>query len=184
MPNIRVIEPPDATGALAEAYAHIQGERGAVANIVSIHSLNPDAMRTMMDFYVAVMFGRSKLTRRERELVATVVSRANGCEYCVAHHADALGRHVKEPGLVPLVAVDYTKAKLPPRERAMCDYAVNLTRAPQKTGAKDVEQLRLAGLDDSEVLDVTAVVGYFNYINRIANALGVRPDDVARSYSY
>lgn len=67
---------------------------------------------------------------------------------------------------------DWTKADLTARERALCAYAIKLTEAPGRIGAKDLEPLRAAGLEDKDIHDAVQVISYFNYINRIADALG------------
>ena len=67
---------------------------------------------------------------------------------------------------------DYTKASLTDRERALCDYATKLTEAPGNVGADDLEPLRAVGLTDPEIHDAVQAISYFNYINRVADALG------------
>jgi len=66
---------------------------------------------------------------------------------------------------------------LTPIDRALCEYAVKLTRAPTTVGRTDVDALRAAGLDDRAIHDAAQVISYFNYINRIADALGTDPED-------
>lgn len=181
---IRVIAPSEATGTLKEEYARAEKERGAVAHMHAITSLHPGALDAHLSLYEEVHFGESPLSRRERELIATVVSRENKCAYCIAHHADAFGRHATEPGLQALVSTDYTKAQLSPRERAIADHAVKLTRAPGAMAKEDVEKLRKAGLDDRAILDVTLVASYFAFSNRLASGLGLTADDVGHQYRY
>ena len=67
---------------------------------------------------------------------------------------------------------DYRKADLAPRERALCDYAVKLTRAPGAIREADLAPLRAAGLSDRDIHDAVQVISYFNYINRVADGLG------------
>jgi uncharacterized peroxidase-related enzyme len=184
MPWIRSVRPEEATGRLKDEYDRIAKARGAVGDVFAVTGLHPGAPGAHLALYEEVHFAEGPLSRRERELVAVVVSRANGCEYCLAHHADALGRHASEPGLQALVATDYTKASLSKRERAIADHAVKLTRSPQDVTEKDVEHLRAAGLTDREILDVTLVASYFNFVNRVANGLGLTPQDVRAKYRY
>lgn len=181
---IRVVPEREATGTLKTEYERAVKERGALANIHSVTSLRPGVLSAHLDLYEKVHFGESALSRRERELVATVVSRANACAYCVAHHADALGRHANEPGLQALAATDYKKAKLSIRERALADHAVKLTEEPGAVTHQDVEKLRAVGLDDKAILDLTLVVAYFNFANRLASGLGLTAEDVSREYRY
>lgn len=181
---IRTVPPSEATGALKDEYERAIKERGALANIHTVTSLHPGMLSAHLDLYQEVHFAESPLSRRERELVATVVSRANGCAYCVAHHADAFGRHANEPGLQALVATDHTRAKLSPRERALADHAVKLTREPGSVTQEDLARLRKLGLDDRAILDLTLVVSYFNFANRLANGLGLTAEDVGQEYRY
>ena len=181
---IPVIPPTEASGKLKEEYERAVRERGGLANIFTVTSLHPGVLDCHLSLYEELQFGESPLSRRERELVATVVSRANECPYCVTHHADAFGRHAKEPGLQALVATDYTKANLPPRERAIADHAVKLTRTPHEVTEADVERLRSVGLDERAILDITLVTAYFNFVNRLASGLGLTAEDVRQPYKY
>lgn len=181
---IRVVPPTEASGLLKEEYQRAERERGALAHVHTITSLHPGMLNIHLDLYNEAHFSESPITRRERELVATVVSRENRCGYCVTHHADAFGRHATEPGLQALVSTDYTKANLSPRERALADHAALLTRSPGAATEADVQKLRAVGLDDRAVLDLTIVVAYFNFVNRLASGLGLSADDVAQHYRY
>lgn len=184
MPYIPPVRPESASGRLKDEYLAIEKARGDVGDIFAITGLHPGIPGAHLALYEEVQFSEGGLSRRERELIATVVSRENRCEYCLAHHADAFGRHANEPGLQALVATDYTKAKLTPRERAIADHAVKLTRKPQESTDKDVQKLREAGLNDREVLDVVLCTAYFNFANRLANGLGLKPQDVRGNYKY
>ncbi|HWG91483.1 MAG TPA: peroxidase-related enzyme [Candidatus Thermoplasmatota archaeon] len=181
---IRTVEEDAAVGKLAEAYGKVANARGTVANIWRAHSLNPDALEAHLTLYQTLLYGKTGLSRREREMVAVAVAKANGCHYCLSHHADALGRYVKEPGLVPLVASDYTKAPLQPRERALMDYCMKLSQHPDKMTKVDVDALKGHGFTDEEVLDAALVTGYFNFVNRVTVGLGVSSEDAEKSYKY
>ena len=78
---IRVVDERDAEGDLASAYAEVAASRGRVANILKVHSLSPPAMKTHLAFYRQMMFGRSELSRSQREAIAVAVSTVNGCHY-------------------------------------------------------------------------------------------------------
>jgi alkylhydroperoxidase family enzyme len=81
MPHIRLIDPEDADGMLAEEYDAAVERAGKVFNIVRSMSLNPEVLKASIEMYKAIMFGPSPLTRQERELLATVVSAENECYY-------------------------------------------------------------------------------------------------------
>lgn len=181
---IRSVAPEAASGKLKDEYGRIEKQRGAVGDVFTVTGLHPGVPGAHLDLYQELHFADGPLSRRERELIATVVSRENKCGYCLAHHADAFGRHATEPGLQALVATDHTKAKLSPRERAIADHAVLLSRTPGGVTAADVEKLRKAGLDDRAILDVTLVTAYFAFANRVASGLGLTGDDVGKPYQY
>jgi uncharacterized peroxidase-related enzyme len=182
---IRVIDEPEAQGGLKECYDEIKKARGKVANIMKVHSLQPEAMLAHLNFYKTIMFGLSGLSRRQRELLATVVSALNGCAYCVRHHSEALQAYVKNEDLVAQVQRDYTQVSLDSKDRVMLDYAQKLTRSPAQATREDIEQLRHAGFRDAEILSINLIVSYFNFVNRVALGLGVEfSEEEARGYRY
>src|ERR671918_2492798 len=100
---IESIGPASATGALKELYDRIAGLRGGVAQIHQAQSLNPKVLATHFELYKALMFQPSPLSRADREALAVAVSRANSCEYCVAHHGAALAQLGTASSLAPQV---------------------------------------------------------------------------------
>ena len=92
-----------------------------------------------------------------------------------AHAAD-LRSEVQDEGLVEAVRRDYRTAPLREADRLLCEHAEKLTRTPHRMVRADVERLRAAGLSDRAIHDATQVIAFFNYINRIADGLGVDPE--------
>ena len=174
MAYIPTISENDATGELAEWYRRAANPDGTVDNVMKVHSLNPDTLRTHFEMYRAAMHKPSPLSRAEREMVAVVVSRLNGCRYCLRHHHAGLVRLLGDDRktAADTLASGETDA-LTDRERAMVAYAARLTSTPQKMSEHDIVTLRDAGLDDRAILDLTQCVGYFCYVNRIVTGLGV-----------
>lgn len=166
----------DASGRLAEVYAGLIEKRGKVANILKVHSLNPAAMQNHVDLYLTLMFGNSGLSRAEREAIAVVVSATNECPYCVHHHAEALKHFVDGDVLNMLVEADGLET-LEPRLSNIVRHAEKLTSAPGAMTEIDLGELRAVGLSDQDILDITLIVGYFNFVNRIALGLGVAYTD-------
>jgi uncharacterized peroxidase-related enzyme len=170
---IKVVDESEANVELVSVYERIKGARGKLSNIMQVQSLNPKAMAAHLDLYMALLFDRSGLTRDERELIAVVVSSVNRCEYCVSHHAAALQAYWKDETRVRAVTHDYSTAELSARERAMTEYAAALTREPGSVTEAHVEAMRAQGLSDAEILNVNMITAYFNFVNRIAEGLGV-----------
>lgn len=177
---IEEIDESDAGAKLGEIYAELIHKRGKVANILKVHSLNPDALSNHLDLYMTLMFGKSGLSRAEREAIAVVVSATNECPYCVHHHAEALSRYVEGDVLNMLVEADGLDT-LEPRLSNIVRHAEKLTSAPGAMTESDLGELRAVGLGDQDILDITLIVGYFNFVNRIALGLGVvySEDEVA-----
>ncbi len=170
---IEEVEVSEAEGKLAKTYATLIEQRGKVANILKVHSLNPDALRSHLDLYMTIMFGKSGLSRAEREAIAVVVSANNECDYCVNHHAEALRRYIKDEEVISLLMSADGLETLEPRLSNIVRHAEKLTTAPGAMTEIDLGELRSEGLSDSDILDITLVVGYFNFVNRIALGLGV-----------
>lgn len=174
MAFIRTIPPADAPPELEDLYRRAGNPDGTVDNVMSIHSLNPESLRTHFEMYTAAMHRPSPLTRAEREMAAVVVSRLNGCTYCLRHHSEGLRRLM--PAERQFVVDDLASGRvtqLEDREAAITSYAMKLTMNPRDVRARDIDNLRAAGLDDRAVLDLAQVVGYVNYVNRIVTGLGV-----------
>ena len=170
---IEEIEVTEAEGKLAETYARLMEKRGKVSNILQVQSLNPDSLDRHLDLYMTIMFGKSGLSRAEREAIAVVVSATNDCEYCVNHHTDALRRYIKDEDILQALASADGLEMLEPRLGNIVIHAEKLTSAPAAMTESDLDPLRAEGLTDSDILDITLVVAYFNFVNRIALGLGV-----------
>lgn len=168
------VEVADADEKLAAIYADLIQKRGKVSNILKVHSLNPDAMRNHLDLYMTLMFGKSGLSRAEREAVAVVVSATNDCDYCVNHHTEALRRYIKDDETLDMLASADGLEALEPRLSNIVRHAEKLSSAPVAMTESDLGELRAVGLTDRDILDLTLIVGYFNFVNRVAMGLGVQ----------
>ena len=185
MAYIRVVNEDEADGKLFETYDEIQRNRGRVSNILRAQSLDPKGLRAHLDLYMATVFGKGGLSRREAELLAVTVSATNGDQYCITHHAEALERHAKDPAWVKSLCADPLKAKLNERESALVHYAVNLTKSPAKGNKEAVAALRSRGFTDEQLLQIAEIVSYFNFANRLSLGLGVDLEaDGERDYHY
>lgn len=170
---IRIIPESEADDALRDVYAQVKDRRGKISNILSVHSLHPEAMRAHMDLYMTVMFADCALSRQEREMIAVVVSSANRCPYCVEHHAAALDHYWRDEEKLARFVEDFRSAPLGDRMHAVLEYAQKLTTQPAEMAEEDVQRMRSTGLSDQDVLTVNLIVGYFNFVNRVALGLGV-----------
>lgn len=163
----------EADGELAEVYAALNKKRGKISNILKVHSLNPEAMQNHLDLYMTLMFGNSGLSRAEREAIGVVVSAGNECGYCVNHHTEALKRHLPDDETLGMLASADGLETLEPRLSNIVRHAEKLTSAPAAMTESDLGELRAVGLSDQDILDLTLITAYFNFVNRVALGLGV-----------
>jgi uncharacterized peroxidase-related enzyme len=185
MPWINTIDEQDATGELGAVYQDIKKRRGKISNIMRVHSLNPAAMQRHLDLYIALMFGRSGLSREDRELIGVVVSHLNGCEYCVQHHAAALDHYWENRERIAAVLSDSKAAGLNDRQQHMLAYVRKLTVAPDTASPDDILAMRKVGLTDADILNINLITGYFCLVNRTVLGLGVDfTESEVRGYEY
>ncbi len=185
MAFIETIEPEDATGSLKEIYDDLLSSRGKIAEVHKIQSLHPETIVNHMELYMTIMYGKSPLKRVRREMMAVVVSKANNCEYCQTHHADAVNHYWKDDEKIAILRSDYTKLELSEQDRVLCDYAWELSKNPgQNTEATYINPLKENEFTDREILDATLVVAYFNFVNRIVLSLGVYLEKDISGYKY
>jgi uncharacterized peroxidase-related enzyme len=177
MPWIEQIAEDQATGQLKQEYDKAIARAGRLWHIVQIMGLNPKTLETSIGLYIAIMYGRSPLSRRQRELLATVVSAELDCFYGIQAHAHDLRAEVDDDHYVHAVVRDWRSAPLDPEDHGLCEFAAKLTHEQRKMTAADVERLRSLGFNDRAIHDATQVIAYFNYITRIADGLGVEPED-------
>ena len=131
-----------------------------------------EALRQRSRLFNAVMYGPKGLPRSDRELSTVAVSRINGCPYCASVHSQRYAQLTKQPELIQSILDQGVETDLPPRERAIVDYAAKLTLAPTKMTADDLVPLREIGLSDLEILDLTHAVAMFANANRLMQTLG------------
>lgn len=182
---IKEIDEDEAEGELKDIYDEIAGARGKLSNIMKVHSLNPQAMKAHMDLYLSIMFKSSSLNRKQCEMIGVTVSKTNGCEYCVNHHAEALNHYWRDDERIEEFIDDHSRAGLDDDEEAMLDYVIKLTKTPAEMSEEDIEKLRGYGFGDDDILNIDLVASYFNFVNRIALGLGVEflPEEV-KGYDY
>jgi uncharacterized peroxidase-related enzyme len=149
---------------------------GVTPNVFRVYAWRPERFLKWFAHFRDVMRESSGLSAAEREMIGVVVSTENRCLYCTIAHGAELRQLLADPLLADTIAVDYRRAGLDPRRRAMCDFAVKLTRSPASIAESDVQALRDAGLSEEDAWDVAEVAAMFNFSNRMASASGMRPN--------
>ena len=147
--------------------------------IFQVLSLNSRALEDVKRLNETLAFGGSALTRTQEEAIATVVGAANQCRYGALTHGGFLRLHSGDEELASSLLDDYNQAGLGAADQAMLDFALRLTRTPSSVTGGDVEGLREAGFDDRQILSIVLVTCLVNFMNRLADGLGV---DVPPSY--
>jgi uncharacterized peroxidase-related enzyme len=165
----------------------MRAKPGFVPNVYRAYSLRPQQLRGFIALYDAIMTEDSGLTKAEREMIAVAVSAQNHCFYCLTSHGAVLRIRTKDEVLADTIAANYRAADLTPRQRAMLDLAVKITTDSAAVGDQDVAALRDHGFSDADIMDIIQTAALFNYSNRVASALDLRPNreyhHMARSHT-
>lgn len=178
---IKHISPDQAEGELADIYRRSAGPEGQVDQILQSHSLRPYTLRGHMALYRSVLHHHSKqVDAWFLEALGVLVSRLNRCDYCDHHHDAGMARLINDENKTTsiraaLASGDYANA-FDARQCAALQYATVLTQEPGRLTEADFQQLRDAGWNDTEILEINQVCAYFAYANRTVLGLGVNSD--------
>ena len=149
---------------------------GFVPNVLRAWLLRPEKLRNFIRLYDELMLGPSGISKLEREMIAVAVSSSNRCYYCLVAHGAAARKLSGDPELGEMLAFNYRVADLPPRQRAMLDFAVLLTEAPHHVAQQHRNALSEQGFSDADVFDIAEVAAFFNYTNRVAHGTDMMPN--------
>jgi len=174
---IEFIHPDAAQGSLKGIYEAIATARGGVAEVHLAQSLNARALQAHLEIYKAIVFQSSILSRVAKERIAVVVSHANGCAYCVAHHAAAARNAGDDPHVVDALERGEIHPDLSGADRVLLLWAQQGASNPSSCTETDVAGLRSAGWDDRAILDGALTVAYFAFVNRLVLMLGVELEE-------
>jgi uncharacterized peroxidase-related enzyme len=155
----------------------VQEKSGFVPNVFLALAHRPDEFRAFFAYHDALMDKAGGLSKAEREMIVVATSGANDCQYCVVAHGAILRIRAKNPLIADQVAVNYRKADLSPRERAMLDFAMKVALDSGAIGDADYEALKAQGFTQDEAWDIAAIAAFFALSNRLANASSMRPND-------
>ena len=172
---IKMIEEEKAEGKLKKLYKKMANPTNQkVANVLKVHSIKPDILEAHFNLYRKIMFGKSDISRKQREMIAVLVSSVNECHYWIEHHGAALHKLSDQKNLKKEIIHNYQASKkLTKKEKVMLDYAKSLTIKPTSVKVNIIKRLKNMGFSGEDILDINQVVSYFNYVNRIVEGLGV-----------
>ena len=155
----------------------VQEKSGFVPNVFLTLAYRPAEFRAFFAYHDALMDKESGLTKAEREMIVVATSGANQCQYCVIAHGAILRIRAKNPLIADQVAVNYRKADITPRQKAMLDFAMRVSLEAYRVSEEDFAALALHGFGDDDIWDIAAVAAFFALSNRMANFSGMRPND-------
>ncbi|MCY0858136.1 MULTISPECIES: peroxidase-related enzyme [unclassified Cupriavidus] len=155
----------------------VQDKAGFVPNVFLTLAHRPDEFRAFFAYHDALMLKEGGLSKGEREMIVVATSGANQCLYCVVAHGAILRIYEKKPMLADQVAVNYRKADITPRQRAMLDFALKVCEASAEVGDADFAVLAKHGFSQEDAWDIAAITAFFGLSNRMANTISMRPNE-------
>ena len=155
----------------------VQDKAGFIPNVFLAFARRPAEWRAFFAYHDALMLKEDgNLTKGEREMIVTTTSAANKCLYCVVAHGAILRIYEKKPLLADQVAVNYRKADITARQRAMLDFAMKVSQDSHALQDTDFAALHAHGFDDEDAWDIAAITAFFGLSNRMASFAGMQPN--------
>ena len=155
----------------------VQEKSGFVPNVFLALAHRPDEFRAFFAYHDALMEKEGGLSKAEREMIVVATSGANQCQYCVVAHGAILRIRAKNPYVADQVAINYRKADITPRQKALLDFAMKVALEAQTVGDADYATLREHGFSENDAWDIGAIAAFFAMSNRLANMASMRPND-------
>lgn len=154
----------------------VQEKAGFVPNVFLALARRPAEWRAFFAYHDALMLKDSGLTKGDREMIVTTTSAANKCLYCVVAHGAILRIYEKKPMVADEVAVNYRKADITPRQRAMLDFAMKVCQRADEINDTDFAALQEHGFTDEDAWDIAAITAFFGLSNRMASFSNMLPN--------
>jgi len=156
----------------------VQAKAGFVPNVFLALAHRPAEWRAFVAYHDALMLKEGGgLSKGDREMIVVATSAANDCLYCVVAHGAILRIYEKKPLVADQVAINWRKADITPRQRAMLEFALKVCQRSHEVGEADFAALREQGFDDEDAWDIAAITAFFGMSNRLANVTGMRPNE-------
>ncbi len=155
----------------------VQEKAGFIPNVFLTLAHRPDEWRAFFAYHDALMLRESGLTKAEKEMIVVATSGANDCLYCIIAHGAILRVYAKDPRVADQVAVNYRKADISGRQKAMLKFALKVARQSVDIDEVVYQDLRAHGFNDEDIWDVGAIAAFFALSNRMANLIAMRPND-------
>ena len=162
---------------IRETILAMQEKSGFVPNVFLALANRPDEFRAFFAYHDALMEKEGGLTKGEREMIVVATSAHNQCIYCVVAHGAILRIREKNPQLADQIAANYRKADITPRQKAMLDFALKVSKSSHEISNADIEDMRELGFSNDDIWDIGAISALFALSNRMANLTSMRPND-------
>ena len=155
----------------------VQEKAGFIPNVFLALARRPAEWRAFFAYHDALMLKEDgHLTKGDREMIVTATSAANNCLYCVVAHGAILRIYEKKPLVADQVAVNYLKADITPRQKAMLDFAMKVCQHSDQIQDQDFAALHAHGFDDDDIWDIAAITAFFGLSNRMASFSNMMPN--------
>jgi len=155
----------------------VQEKAGFIPNVFLTLAHRPDEFRAFFAYHDALMLRDSGLTKAEREMIVVATSGANQCPYCIIAHGAILRVYAKNPLVADQVAINYRKADISERQKAMLEFALKVATRSAELIDADYAALRAHGFSDEDIWDIGGIAAFFALSNRMADVIGMRPND-------
>jgi uncharacterized peroxidase-related enzyme len=155
----------------------VQEKAGFIPNVFVAFARRPAEWRAFFAYHDALMLKEGgNLTKGDREMIVTTTSAANNCLYCVVAHGAILRIYEKKPLVADQVSVNYLKAEISPRQKAMLDFAMKVCLQSDQINDADFAALHAQGFDDEDAWDIATITAFFGLSNRMASFSGMMPN--------
>ena len=155
----------------------VQEKAGFIPNVFLTLAHRPDEFRAFFAYHDALMLRDSGLTKAEREMIVVATSGANQCPYCIIAHGAILRVYAKNSLVADQVAINYRKADITDRQKAMLEFALKVATRSSELVDADYAALRAHGFSDEDSWDIGGIAAFFALSNRMADVIGMRPND-------
>ena len=162
---------------IRETILAVQDKSGFVPNVFLALANRPDEFRAFFAYHDALMEKEGGLTKGEREMIVVATSAHNQCIYCVVAHGAILRIREKNAQLADQIASNYRKADITPRQKAMLDFALKVSKSSHEISNADIENMIELGFSNDDIWDIGAISALFALSNRMANLTSMRPND-------
>ncbi|MGE0008426.1 MAG: peroxidase-related enzyme [Parvibaculaceae bacterium] len=170
-PHVAPVDLDEASPAQLDALQVTPSNR-KISDYVLVLAHDPETLKHRSPLFNAIMYGRGGLSRAEREIGAVAASIVNRCVYCAAVHAERYNQLARDETAIARIFADGEAADLGPRLSAILRFAVKLSRCPSEAAPRDLAEVKAAGLDAEEILDLVLSSALFGWANRLMHTLG------------